>query len=44
MSLADGCLVRMAELDDQARVWTTDSHFRIYRRHGQQIIALLAPS
>jgi predicted nucleic acid-binding protein len=43
MSLADACLVRMAELDGQAKVWTTDSHFSIYRRHGQQIIALVAP-
>ena len=43
MSLADACLVRMAELDGTARVWTTDSHFQIYRRHGREPIALVAP-
>ena len=43
MSLADACLVRMAELDSTARVWTTDSHFQIYRRHGREPIALVAP-
>ena len=43
MSLADVCLVRMAELDGTARVWTTDSHFQIYRRHGREPIALVAP-
>jgi predicted nucleic acid-binding protein len=43
MSLADACLVRMAELDGRATVWTTDSHFKIYRRLGQQLIPLVAP-
>ncbi len=43
MSLADACLVRMAELDGTASVWTTDSHFRIYRQHGQKPIPLIAP-
>ena len=43
MSLADACLVRMAELASNCQVFTTDRHFRIYRRHGRQIIPLLAP-
>lgn len=43
MSLADACLVRMSELHYQSRVFTTDSDFRIYRRHGRQVISLLAP-
>ena len=43
MSLADACLVRMAELDGTARVWTTDAHFQIYRRHGREPIPLIAP-
>jgi predicted nucleic acid-binding protein len=43
MSLADACLVRMAELACDCQVFTTDRHFRIYRRHGRQIIPLLAP-
>jgi uncharacterized protein len=44
MSLADACLVRMAELHAQSHVFTLDSDFRIYRRHGRQVIPVLAPS
>jgi predicted nucleic acid-binding protein len=44
MDLADACLVRMTELHANCVVWTTDSHFRVYRRHGRQVIPLLAPS
>jgi predicted nucleic acid-binding protein len=43
MSLADACLVRMAELNPDSRVFTADRHFRIYRRNGRQLIPLLAP-
>jgi len=43
MSLADGCLVRMSELSDDASVLTLDSDFRIYRRLGRQTIPLVAP-
>jgi predicted nucleic acid-binding protein len=43
MTLADACLVRMSELHTQSRVLTTDSDFRIYRRHSRQVISLLAP-
>ncbi len=43
MSLADACLVRMSELAPQCQMVTTDRHFRIYRRHGRQLIPLLAP-
>jgi predicted nucleic acid-binding protein len=43
MSLADACLVRMAEVVGQCQVFTTDKHFRIYRRHGRHLIPLLAP-
>lgn len=43
ISLADACLVRMTELTAQCQVLTADHHFRIYRRHGRQIIPLLAP-
>jgi uncharacterized protein len=43
MSLADACLVCMAEQFPRCRVVTTDSHFRIYRRHGRQLIPLLMP-
>lgn len=44
MSLADACLVRMSELREDCVVWTLDKHFRLYRRHGRQVIATLMPS
>src|SRR6185436_11569104 len=44
MSLADACLVRMSELHDGARVFTTDSDFKLYRRHGRQTIPLIYPA
>ena len=43
MSLADACLVCMTEQFPRCRVVTTDSHFRIYRRHGRQMISVLMP-
>ena len=43
MSVADACLVRMAELADACQVFTTDRDFRVYRRKGRHVIPLLAP-
>ena len=43
MDFADACLVRMTEQHERSSVLTTDSHFRIYRRNGRQIIPLRAP-
>jgi predicted nucleic acid-binding protein len=43
MDFADACLVRMTEIHERSSVLTTDSHFRIYRRNGRQIIPLRAP-
>jgi uncharacterized protein len=43
MSLADACLVRLAELHAGSRVFTLDEDFLIYRRHGNQVIAVLMP-
>jgi uncharacterized protein len=43
MSLADACLVRMSELHPTGRVFTLDSDFRIYRRHGNKVISVLMP-
>lgn len=43
MSLADACLVRLAELFDEATVITLDEDFSVYRKHGRQTIRLLAP-
>jgi len=40
MSLADACLVRMAELHHDAFVLTLDSDFRIYRNTGVSQISL----
>jgi predicted nucleic acid-binding protein len=42
-SLADACLVRMAEMHENCRVFTLDSHFRIYRRRDRQVIPVLMP-
>ena len=43
MGFADACLVRMSELQPDARIFTTDTDFRIYRRNGRQVIPLIAP-
>lgn len=42
-SLADACLIRLAELNDPCRVLTLDSDFHVYRRHGRKVIPLLKP-
>src|SRR6266550_4613249 len=43
MSLADACLVRMAELNHNCQIFTTDMDFLVYRRKGRHVIPLLAP-
>lgn len=43
MSLADACLVRMAELHPSSPVFTTDDDFRVYRKNGRAAIPLIAP-
>lgn len=43
MSLADACLVRMAELYPKSTILTLDSDFRIYRKHHNQQIPLITP-
>jgi uncharacterized protein len=43
MSLTDACLVRMSELHHDCRVLTLDRDFTRYRRHGRNVIPLLAP-
>jgi len=43
MSLADACLVRMAEIYGDHDVCTLDSDFRIYRKHGREPIGLIIP-
>ena len=43
MSLADACLVRLAELYPQSPVLTLDSDFSVYRKNGRQVIEVLRP-
>ena len=43
MSFADACLVRMTETIAQPILLTTDSDFRIYRRHGRQVVPCALP-
>jgi uncharacterized protein len=44
MSLADACIVRMAEIHDGHSVLTLDSDFAIYRKHGRVPLALIHPA
>ncbi|MGH8582804.1 MAG: hypothetical protein ACREWG_08435 [Gammaproteobacteria bacterium] len=44
MSLADACLVRMAETFDDHAVCTLDSDFAIYRKHRREPIPLITPT
>ena len=43
MSLADACLVRLAELHPQSPVLTLDSDFAVYRKNGRQVITMICP-
>lgn len=43
MSVADACLVRMAEVIPHSTVLTLDADLRRYRKHGRQVIPLLMP-
>jgi uncharacterized protein len=43
MSFADACLVRMTETINDPTLLTTDTDFRIYRRHGRLIVPCLLP-
>jgi predicted nucleic acid-binding protein len=43
MSLADACIVRMAELFDGHLVLTLDSDFSVYRKHGREPLELIHP-
>jgi predicted nucleic acid-binding protein len=44
MSLADACIVRMAEIHERHAVLTLDSDFSVYRRHGRVPLALIHPA
>lgn len=43
MSLADACLVRMTETVADPRILTTDTDFRVYRRHSRQVVPCATP-
>ena len=43
MSLADACVVRMAELFDDHAVFTLDTDFAVYRTSRNQPLRLIAP-
>ncbi len=43
MSLADACLVRLAEIYENSKVMTLDSDFVVYRKSRRRIIPLLRP-
>ena len=43
MSLADACLVRMAERHPHSTVLTADSDFHIYRKHRNKTIPVIVP-
>jgi len=44
MSLADACIVRMAELPDHHAILTLDSDFLVYRKHTRTPLALIYPT
>ena len=44
MSLADACLVRMAEIYPNSLILTLDSDFRIYRKNKNETIPLVIPN
>ncbi len=44
ISLADACIVRMAELHDRHAVLTLDSDFMVYRKHSRDPLVLIYPS
>jgi uncharacterized protein len=44
MSLADACIVRMAEIHDRHAVLTLDSDFSIYRKQGRLPLTLIHPA
>ena len=43
MSLADACLVRMAEVHERHAVMTLDADFLVYRKNGRVPLGLIHP-
>jgi uncharacterized protein len=43
MSLADACVVRMAEIHERHAILTLDADFSVYRKHGRVPLTLIRP-
>lgn len=43
MSLADACILQMAEMNEQHLVFTLDSDFTVYRKRGRTPLELIHP-
>jgi len=43
ISLADACIVRMAELFDDHAVFTLDADFAVYRKRGREPLEVIRP-
>jgi hypothetical protein len=43
MSVADACVVRLTEILPDPLVLTTDTDFKIYRRHSRKVVPCLLP-
>jgi uncharacterized protein len=43
MSFADACLVRMTETLADCVILTTDTDFRVYRRHSRRMVPCVTP-
>ena len=44
MSLADACLVRMSEQVSNSVLLTLDRDFKVYRKHGRNVIPTRMPA
>jgi uncharacterized protein len=44
MSLADACIVLMAEIHERHAVLTLDSDFSVYRKHGRVPLTVIHPA
>jgi predicted nucleic acid-binding protein len=44
ISVADASIIRMSEIMAEPIVLTTDADFRVYRRHGRQVVPCAMPS
>jgi predicted nucleic acid-binding protein len=44
MSIADACILRMAEIYDRHSVLTLDSDFSVYRKHGRIPLTVIRPA